>query len=53
MFLQSSLPGMEAVRMLKSNTKENWLTSKYGQPVSIWQCDVVMKNMNGDSEGQY
>jgi len=39
--------------MKRATKQENWLSAKYGSPVTIWQCDVTMKNMNGDSEGQY
>ena len=53
MFLNSSLPGLEAVRMEKKNIPEGWLSSKYGKPVSVWQCDVEMKSANGDAGGQY
>lgn len=51
MFLHSSLPGMEAVRMERSGKVENWLTSKYGKPVTVWHCEVMMKNNNGDAGG--
>ena len=44
---------MESVRMTKSEVKENWLTVKYGKPVQVYKCEVQMKNMNGDSDGQY
>lgn len=54
MYLQpSSLSGMDSIRMQRASTSENWLTAKYGKPIQIWHCDVSMKNMNGDSEGQY
>lgn len=32
---------------------EDWLLSKYGKPVPVWECEIPLQNNNGDSEGQF
>lgn len=32
---------------------EDWLLSKYGKAVPVWECEIPLKNGNGDSEGQF
>ena len=47
----SKTSGMEAIKMERLQVANKWLTSKYGDSVYLWQCEMNMKNMNGDSEG--
>ena len=51
--MPSQLSGMEAIRMERLTAPDNWLSTKYGGPVPLWECQINMKNANGDSEGQY
>lgn len=32
---------------------EEWLISKYGKSVPLWECEVPLQNANGDGEGQF
>lgn len=47
------LSQLEAMRMQRANKPELWLGAKYGQPLDVWECFIDLKNMNGDSDGQY
>lgn len=49
----SSMSFTDSIKMDRLNTPNQWLLSKYGGPVALWQCEMTMKNMNGDSKGQY
>lgn len=53
MFLQGTIFGMDNVQMERTNKASNWLSSKYGKPVSVWETQVQMKNQHGDAAGQF
>jgi len=39
--------------MNRVESPEEWLLSKYGKPVSLWECEIPLQNTNGDAEGQF
>lgn len=49
----SSMSFSDSIKMERLNTPNQWLLSKYGGPVALWECEMSMKNMHGDSKGQY
>ena len=53
LLVPSAMTAMSTLRMERLKTPTEWLTSKYGGPVPLWQCELTMKNAHGDSEGQY
>ena len=39
--------------MHRIESPEEWLLSKYGKPVPLWECEIPLENQNGDAEGQF
>ena len=53
LMVPSALTAMDTIRMERLKSATEWLSSKYGEAVQLWQCEVNMKNAHGDSKGQY
>ena len=53
LLVPNAMTAMQTIRMERMKVPTEWLTSKYGAPVPLWQCELPMKNAHGDSEGQY
>lgn len=45
--------GFESIQMTRPKRHENWLKSKYGQKVELWECSITLKSQNGNSTGQF
>ena len=53
MWLQTSIEsGMNAIKMERT-IQQQWLTSKYGKPVQLWECSLHFQNRGGDNQGQF
>jgi hypothetical protein len=37
--------------MVRIEGPEEWLMSKYGKAVPVWECEIPLQNANGDGEG--
>ena len=45
--------GITAVPMRRTTFPEQWLQSKYGKPVHLWECEMYLKNEHNDGDGQF
>ena len=39
--------------MQRVESPEEWLLSKYGKSVPLWECEIPLQNANGDAAGQF
>ena len=42
-----------SIKMERTQHPDEWLISKYGKPIQLWECVMTLHNQNGSSEGQF
>lgn len=45
--------GFKKTQMTRTQQPENWLKSKYGHSLQLWECVLNLKNQNGGKDGQF